>query len=610
MAKFPSRVRHVQDGEPVNASVTSRPTQALQAQTQYLYELLMAAEAGKALVHRGVTVEAAAQVGQPVFWNATTCRYELAMAGVESDPVAGVLRATPASDTLGLVLAKGPGPTDADVVLMGVVTFDSLAAAIDGPVSPGRYYLSAAEPGKLVQQRPPASVAVCYVYGTMTTCETQVTVFVLPQMRDFLEDHIHYQFALAAQPAGDHVVAEPDGTHTIANPDSTLRGWLPADHSSFGGRAPTGAKFGYNLAAHPEVARVWPPIPIQSCLLEMLRPENADPLTGFGRVASEYVQFTTHGIWWMSDCYGEVPWPTHYTGENSSSSLATTCPTVSTVKLLLSFVRMTFTTDKTVVTSLRPATGSPFEIVDCDGQPATTGDLYARLRLDAATDTAEYHGGQVLKVLLDGFRFGRGWVTEGFIAGSDYVVLNGTQQRRLTPGDTSTPVVHQGIVTVDVNINPERELVPDIVQLNDALEREYRNVMYLGLPSGRTSSLRLRFNIPSLGLPTNPQFTLRTQLLALSDGNFPSIQASYYRLPRPSPTAVALTEGDTALPAYGASMAVEAAMTYETLSGPIPISPGDTLYVSITRSATAVPVYGDDVGFLRFTGLITAGVAE
>ena len=110
----------------------------------------------------------------------------------------------------------------------------------------------------LVQQRPPVSVSVLvYTDDGMA--------IVQPVQRDFLEDHIHYKVRLYAQPAGTNWSSSPASRRRhpppVDTPDPTLPGWLPADHAIFNGRAPTGAVFGYNLATHPQLARIFPPIP-------------------------------------------------------------------------------------------------------------------------------------------------------------------------------------------------------------------------------------------------------------------------------------------------------------------------------------------------------------
>lgn len=628
---FPSRVQHIQMGEPVSAGVTGRPDRTMEARTNYLKEVLDSIEAGRALLLRDQKVRADVLPGQPVFWNTSTQQYEPAQAVVYHDTDTGAFVTAPSADATGMVLDKHVGNT-ADIVLWGMVQFDSLANAIDGDVTPGRYYLSASQAGKLVLQRPPVTVPVCLVLGPLDACDEHTWVFVQPYQREFLENHIHLQFDLVPRPAGDHVPPAPGGIHVITNADSERQGWLPADDPSFGGMAPTGAKFGYNIAAHAGLSRTWPPVPASAVVLEMHKegmghdPSHIDTLQ---RVGGNFVRFDIHGIWWMTDCYDNVPWPsdldTTVSSSLSSSSLSSdslssgpsgssesaTCQDVPRrMQLVLSFIKMTFLTDKTVVTSLQPDTDQPLRFVNCDGEEANTGDLFAQLVLDLLVQD-EFEGGQVIKGVTDNNRFKRGWATEGLIAGSSKVLLTGTRSRLLditAPAGGTNPRVHQGLVTVDVNIDPtERELLPQIVVLGDALERVYKGITYLGFPDGRNSGIRAKFVVPADGLPLNPTLKIRVQLLGRGTGTLTDLDTTYYILARPTtgvPTP--LTAGDSAL-SMNTAVAVVPDEVHEVESEAISITPGDTIFVSLERSQSGSPTYDYEIGLVRLGAIIVPG---
>lgn len=324
---FPSRIKHIQDGEPVNAGVASRPDRELEARSNYLRQRLDAAELGRAIVDSDVSLAADVLVGEAVYYNAANARYERALAAVENDAESGTLVPKASADVRGVVLAK-VNATLGHVVLAGRVTLD-ISDAVSGDVEAGHYYLSAASPGKLTRQRPPVSVSVLYSNGAGD-------VFVQPHQRDFLEDHIHYKFELEWQPAGT-VWPREDEPQTIEDADSSLPGWLPADDASFNERAPAGAAYGYNLAAHPALEAVWPPIPLEAVSLDWHRQltwvglngdENTPELfvgaglTGIPLGADGLVQITNDGIWWMSNALHATPWPADFdnrTGSDSSS---------------------------------------------------------------------------------------------------------------------------------------------------------------------------------------------------------------------------------------------------------------------------------------------------
>jgi hypothetical protein len=631
---FASRVNHVQVGSPVSAGNTSKSTRQLEQRTNYIREILDAIEAGRLLVRREQSLDVAVQEGDAVFWNATTKQFEPALAGVESDATTGVFVPLASADCLGICLIKD-NPKAGTIALIGMAQLPAsvLANMIDGDPVPGRYYLSGANAGKLVRQRPPVTVPVLVVLGPADDCETDSWVFINPQTRDFLEDHIHYQIKLVPLPAGTHIPPTPGDHHEITDPDVEARGWLPADHAVFDGAAPTGAKFGYNLQAHEELNRLWPPIPESAAILEMFQQnlEGAESkFEGLERVQAVYCKIDRRGIWWMTSCYNQVPWDTTLDTTQSlassmsseSASEAEQCPLDPTMELILSFLKMTFATDKTVVTSLQPGEDEPIEFVNCDGIAANTGDLFAKLKVLAMLDPTLVRGGVVFKEIVDSsLKFRRGWVAEALYAGSDEVVLNGSHQELLDPDAAegpSNPLLHQGIVRVDVQLDTsEREQNPQVIKLGDALEREYKGVTYIGFPEERDSGIRMRFNVPASGLPTNPTMKLRALIFGRAAGPFSEITMGYYRIVRPTdgnPSVV--SDGDTVVTfdvvtptddynGLGGNLPADRAIEVE--SDAFTIAAGDTVFVTLARSASASPLFQADIGFIRIGGIIVPG---
>lgn len=622
---FNNQVRHVQKGSPVTAGNTSRATRDLEQQTRALREQLSQATLGQNLVLTAQPLDPDVLDGHVVYWNDDTQRYEQALAGVTNDSATGMLVPTAAADALAIVIAK-QSATVGTLLLLGVATLTATQLTnLTGEAipSPGRYYLSGMTPGTVVHQRPPVSVAVLYLLGPADACETGGAVFVLPQMRDFLEDHVHYKFELTAAPAGTHVPPDTGDVHVITDADSALPGWLPADHAIFDGNAPAGAKFGYNLSADTAVGNAWPPIPTENAVLELYTPDNTAAFPLAGRVLPEYVKFTRYGIWWMSDCEGEVPWAatlnTTVSSSLSVSSSAGECPTPTDMRLILSFVKMTFLTDKTVVTSLQGATDHPIEFVNCNGEPATTGDLYAQLILQALYGPNEAYGGQVLKEIIDGkLSFGRGWVAEGLISNSDELTITSTHSRALDPTlpvSGSNPRVHQGITTLTLQLDPiDRELNPQIVRLSDVLESEFRGMDYLGFPEDRDSSVRMRYDIPSVGLPLAAKFKVRTQVFGLAAGVLPALTMTYRRITRPTEnTPTPIVDSWTAMTydvvtpsddADGAGGDLAAGELIEVESDGIDIEAGETILVVLARAADAAPAFDAEVGVLLAKGII------
>lgn len=619
-------IRHVQQNSGVTASNTSQSTRELEARTNELQAQLDVAAAGMLLQWELRKVSTSVIEGTAVFWNAATSQFEPAMAGAEHDTATGLYVPTAASDVLGVCLHK-ENSTTGTVIFAGFaeMTPTQVANLFGEAAAVGRYYLSAVTAGKLVTQRPSITVAVAYLLGPANACDVNSWVYILPQHRNFLEDHVHFQLDLTAAPAGEHVPPAFGDSHVITDADEGLQGWLPANHSSFNGTAPAGAAFGYNIAADTSLSAVWPPMPPGSAILEILRPATVatDEISGFVRVPADFVRIDLHGIWWMSDCYNQVPWDTAYdsTASGSSSSAVAGCPVSPPVRLTIAFVRMLAITDKTVVTSLQPAAGEPLKFLDVNGEPATTGDLYAQLNLSLLIATAEEYGGQTLKdIASDASQFKRGWVTEGLISGSSSVSLSSTHSRALDPdadvSDTN-PEVHQGIVTVDFTADgSDRELQPQLIKLTDTLEREHKGVLYVGFPTGRTSSAKFSIVIPNTGLPSgNLLMHMRTLVFGRASGPLPEITMTYYKVTRPStntPTVLAASQTtfdyDVTTPSSdtdgsGTDLLVDNVI--EVDSDTFSIEAGDTVFVTVQRAADATPALAADFGLIRIVGIVS-----
>jgi hypothetical protein len=627
MASRFQSVRHVQPNSPVSAENTSQSTRELEARTNQLQDQLDGVSAGMLLQLAQRAVTAGVLEGTAVYWDSVNSVFTPAIAGAEHDADTGTYVATASSDVLGVCLQKEDAST-------GTIVFAGFAEMTPAQVvnlfgtgaTPGRYYLSASAAGKLTKQRPGVTVAVAYLLGPSSACDVNSWVYILPQHRNFLEDHVHYSIELTAAPAGTHTPPDTGESHTITDADADLPGWLPASDESFNGTAPAGAVFGYNIAADSALSLVWPPLPASSAALEILRPGAVDveEISGFVRVPDNFVRIDLNGIWWMTDCYNQVPWSSaynSYSGDSSSSSAAEDCPVTPPVRLTLTFLRMLAITDKTVVTSLQAAAGEPLEFLDVNGDVATTGDLYAKLNLALIIAADEEYGGQVLKgISSNGTQFTQGWATEGIISVSEAIILSSTHSRATNPDDDiseDNPEVHQGLVTIDFLADGgDRELQPQLTKLTDTLEREHKGVLYLGFPSGRTSSAKFSIVIPDRGLPAGDlQMSIRTRVFGRVAGVLPEITMSYYRIIRPTtntPTVITATQTafdyDVVTPSDdvdGAGTDLAADNVIEVESEPFAVATGDTIFITVQRASDAAPAFAGDFALVRLIGVVS-----
>lgn len=547
-------------GEAVAANVANRAPQANAQRTQYLYDRMQALSAGEALFLHFVNIEEAALPGDVVYYDSTADEYKRAIAAVDYNPTVGWFTIAESSFVVGMVYEK-TNNTQGHLVVAGALRNFDLTNAIESgggsAETAGPYYLSMRNPGKLTLQNPAVSVYVLFNRGD------DIFHF-MPAPKDMLEHHIHYRYELDAVPAGDHncLLITDDGVHKVLNPDSNLPGWLPADDAIFNGLAPTGAKFGYNISKHPDLEKVWPPIPVDGVYLE--RNGNGVPLQGSPCPTAIVDQ---NGIWWMWECWGAAPWPPELPGcieESSSSSEAPTSSSSSSedvcdckpamdylpghgttrldeMTLRLWFTKMVYKTDQSVVTQLDPLSDNePIVVLDCDGEPASTGKLNLAFDFTKLEEVYPSAGFKVVKDLANA-QILRGQAVTGIKPG-----LKAQIQGIGTEGvdwelDSETGLYHGNLLVGLENLTDVSAGKVDLVALNNVRE-EYDNVdqfFYLHYPFGRPSDIRGRVNITNLNLsadadPDDLKLAIFLRFVSRQSGALPELTATYRRYPRPT----------------------------------------------------------------------------
>lgn len=657
-------IKHVNPGEPVEAGVVGRPDRALADRTAYLKDRLDAAEAGKAIIDLGAVIASNVLPGHAVYWNADRQQYELALAAFTTDPDTGAFVLTPAAQCVGICYQK-TGETRGDVALHGLVRFSDLAASIGQQVEPGKYFLSAASPGKLSRQKPPITAPVCYVLGRRDNCSTDVYVLVCPQIKDSLDEHVHFRVDLVTSAAGNPTTQ--GGRAVISAPNATLRGWLPADHVSFGNKAPSGAKFGYNIPAHAAVSNLWPPVPIQSVTLLRDRGEGVGATElHVGPAGTAVVDI--NGIWWLDDCPENVPW--NIAGPDGD---ANACPKPEHMRIVLIGTRLLVGNTGRFVTSLRANENSPVVVAGCSSETATTGDL----KVDAdykiqdcpplSVDDHELgvnHGGKIFatarsidelvalyeespeafatddviaaaaekaagRVLNDNKNYlCRGWVTEGIVAHDlNQLTVSSTWERELTNSEKTylnfvdnageplnTPIMaHQGLIRLNFDSSgADRELSPQIVRLDDAIERIYNDIPYLAFPVGQDSAIRVRLNVPAVNTLGGANLRMKIRVFAFRPTGSLTTPSALGRLFMsyrviPAPTA---NLGYTPLPMedvtadenFPANLVAPKDHVVIADSVDFSVSRGATVLVTFSRAADdATP---GEFGILRIAGIL------
>lgn len=409
MADIGAALPLLKDGDPVDAAHANQAVVAVYSELLALQAAVNAASTGSALYWRTVPASSAVRLGQPVFWNAATGRAEPALAAVTIDPGTGAIAAAASANVVGVCAALRGGPA-IDVLTLGTAPLD-VTAATGAPTAAGQYYLSSSVPGALVAQSPAISVPVLFATGGGM-------VAVRPQMRNFLNDHAHFTIDLYCRPAGTAAPPVSGQRHVISADDPSQPGWLNANNAIFGGLAPAGAVFGYNLSRHAALQAIWPPLPSGGAVLfwdqgldttgGKLVPMGAD---GGLAIADQ------NGLWWLSNCYGDVPWPVDYDSASPPAPPAAptsppTCPRPLHMKLTLGYYVSLFASRASAVTQLRAAPGSPLSVTDWSGGAATTGQLQVALDWAATVLSATATGAVALKAFSNG-QFTSGPVLEG-----------------------------------------------------------------------------------------------------------------------------------------------------------------------------------------------------
>lgn len=597
-------LKQIRDGEQVRASVANRPIERVGDRTQYLKERLDALEAGEALFRTGVAMNSSVLVGHALYWNAAASEYDRAIAAAEVDPADGTLKLKNTSFVVGLCYAK-TSSTVGTVITIGTISgFDftnAIGTSGTTEAEAGAYYLSSSEAGKLVKSRPPVGIYVLYLNGT-----SDGSAHVNPTPRNIIDDHVHYVFDLTAWPAGTLDPTDPNETYKFATVDPSAAGWLPADDAVFNGLAPAGAVFGYNIAQDAALANVFPPVPLDSIYLE------ADGVA----VPASRCTVDAHGIWWFDACYGKGPWPLEAAEGSSSSSSSSSTPEEcdageileqlgyvrrqpNTKPMRLWFTKMIYKTQASCVTSLQPSVGSAIQVLGCDGQPATRGDLFLNFDLDAQTETNQT-GWQVLKSVT-GSTFKQGPVVEGIIAGTNVELVPVVGQGQTVSG------LNQGRVTINVAdpTGGTREGLVEIVALNNVLEDSTSDTIFLNFPQSKDTSLRGMIAVSSIGIPANPLMRLRFWMLTRASGVLPDLTLTYRRVPRSASASQALPTTDTSLAnvdpsGYGS---LTSGNYIEVLSAEFAVVAGDLVFFTLGRLG-ASDGYAGDVGLLRQTWAI------
>jgi hypothetical protein len=559
-------VRRIVDGTPTNAATTNQPVDDLAQRTDHLKELLDSVDAGAILRVNDAPLQAAVILATPVYLAADGV-YKPAQA-LLSDNAAGSIAAV-TGFVAGVVIGLSTS-TSGTLALVGLIpaaliSTSAWASVMEGGVfAPGHYYLSSETAGKITQD--PGALAI-YVGQALPDGSFHVA-----PVAPVFGSHTHYRFELAGTPAGTVVDPSVGNPHSVSVPNPAVRGWLPATATYFPAYTiPAGASFGYNLAhaSEADLRAVFPPIPLDGVDLVQ------ESLT----VPGGRYQVTETGIWWMTNAYGLVPWPTDY-AISAQADLLT-----------FWFSRLRFATANGVVTKIEnhAQTLLPIDIVNASGVASSTGRLFLRVSSLLPNDN-DTDGGELALKLVAAGKHSRGPVVARLKPGPG-VAISGSHG---TVADG-----FYGTLTIGLGNSDALQGFAQMANLNNARHDWIDDVQMVTLPAGRTSGPVFVLEVSRLA-PATSNVRLRPWLYSSITGAVPAGVTVQYRVVTPSTGNAALPSGFTTLTTLagrgvGAGQAAEFDVAPDILNVPA----GSTILIKVNR------VTGD--GFAGNLGIIRLG---
>lgn len=562
------KITYINTNDPVTAPIANRPLRQLKEQTDELHSKFETTEAGNTLIYREIPCDPSVRVGMAVYWDVENQCCKPAYLNAElNDVTQEYITGTPA-DCIGLVYRKNSSYS-ADILISGIVDFPEISVYLKG--NTGRFYLSST-PGELTCMTSSHAFPLGVALGPIGPCDDAYRVYFNPSFTNTVLQHQHFKIDLVPQLVSDKITA----------------GWRRPDSDD---EKPDGTYLIYNCEADENLRKVWPPIPLEavSFTADWASNETIGGKELTVNKDSSLIFVDSKGIYWMTDTI--VP----YTNEVQSDPF-------KEYRITVNFSKIRYSNRNNFVTSLQPDAQQPFRFVDCKGHESNVGDLYAQFTLkDNYTDSTDYDG-YSLKRFTDDWKSER-VATVNAIRVTGNVSVRST--RELTIDDKK---YYAGAVNIDVSpFAPDTEISPQIIKVGAAQEREIYNITYLGLPAGRTSSLRLKFEIPSNYTESACTFKLRMQCIAAISGVYANATITYIRVPRANQGDVSLNDLIAQpIPEYQDQLArdVTAGKMFEVESGTVEVMPGDTIIVIISRESSLS--YNADLAIARIHGVLNA----
>lgn len=661
---YPSYLNYISANEKVVPAVANRPAMELDLRTTSLKERLDTSELGQATILWDVPIIDTAKVGMPVYWNHETKQFELAYAHAELNTTYNEYVKSDCANCIGLVYKKESN-NSGHIVLSGVVNLPNISDIFteDGH---GRFYLSA-EPGRLTYKLLGVSVPVGTVIGRFGDCDACYRVNVNPNMND-LWSHLHYAIDLRpkyitnlAEEGWLDVIDEDapedaiyqynivEGTELASlfppipiNACSIIIDWNDLDET-VGGKDiavnidhclvrvtnsgiywvdPVTRPFAPNTTLTVAVSDIESPtmwqqgdtIVIDTYTYTVQNSvNNSDVVAAIindiesnynSEINGWYVQAGTDAttIILTKDYYDDIPVTCETSNESKSVKIV---PDNRIMRERLVMSKTQYAMGISCVTSLQPYTNHPFEFVDCSGNVANVGDLYAKFTLKEDPVYIDVYDGYAMRRFNDEYKQEIVPEVNGIAVTGDTVTATSNVEETV---EYEGLEYHRGLVHIDIAPLNNHEISPQIMKLGDALEREFNGIMYVGFPRGRESSILAKFEVPNIF--TGHTF-LRVDFFSSVSGTFPEIECEYKIIKRPEEDEQVPVDTLTFTPLAwnndlnNTNISVYASTVFRLETEAIEVNPGETLIVKLTRPDNAIS-YGGDAGIVRINGILEA----
>ncbi|GIW89581.1 MAG: hypothetical protein KatS3mg109_0013 [Pirellulaceae bacterium] len=566
----------------------------LQKNIEFLGAIMATAREGSALIGFNAQVDPVVQVGQPVYYNTTTKRFELSWLDLIRS--AGTMFAGPSSDVWGLVIKKCADDR-AHLLLDGVTSVD-MTASTGSPIVSGKWYLS--RTAGMLQSSPDQILVSPVLLGT-----GDGDILFRPWFADNFARFVPRTIPISPFPAG--LITNAGGITTLSSVNPAIAGWLPASHSVFGGKSPVGARFGYNWSVDPNLRDIWPPIyPDETYLLN---DPGGNTTPGYATVVGkdgDRLIVDENGIWWMTDRTTQLPWDMQYQDCGCTTPIDDLILSINTafinnagntqVMLVggsgssgagpLNYPRRLWVEGQfagqyrsllETVYSLRSSIPWIDVVRRGTNTEADRGDL--ELRLDASelvqNDPQDYAGVALKQADPSGKLTQGPVVTSIRVSGAGLSILGGND---LGNG------VWSGQLTLAVNANKDFDILPLRVQLFGATTEAYRETIGIGLRPSIDSNFVTEFHVPH-ALVGSHSLQFRLWLLAPEAMTLPQgITASYMRLQRATSVAQSVGSFNSLTISYPTSNSLNAGTYVSAITGAISVSGGDTVYLRVSRA--------------------------